>query len=73
MFSNHLIHIPLAFYSCYYLIASEFFKILVFSLDFLIIIEIIMIMEVDFVTSGILEEELPLEVDENIHVSFILF
>ena len=32
-----------------------------------------MIMEVDFVTSGILEEELPLEADENIHVSFILF
>lgn len=44
-----------------------------FSIDFLIIIEIIMIMEVDFVTSGILEEELPLEVEENIHVSFILF
>ncbi|KAJ6962219.1 hypothetical protein NC652_001008 [Populus alba x Populus x berolinensis] len=29
-----------------------------------------MIMEVDFVTSGILEEELPLEADENIHDNY---
>ncbi|KAG5228233.1 PHD domain-containing protein/zf-C3HC4 domain-containing protein [Salix suchowensis] len=43
------------------------FKILVFSLGFLIVTEIFMIMEVDFVTSEILEEELPLDLDENIH------